>query len=77
MYPYEIKPKNFDLKFSELIRNKNFLASAVTMPFKKKVLKFVKINDKLTKYSKAINFIINKKKEAEAPFTNKLDLCTL
>ena len=36
MYPYEIKPKNFDLKFSELIRNKNFLASAVTMPFKKK-----------------------------------------
>ena len=62
MDPYEINPINFKKKFFELVYNENFLASAVTMPFKKKVINYVTIKDKLTKYSKAVNFIIKKGK---------------
>ena len=62
MDPHEINPINFKKKFLELVYNENFLASAVTMPFKKKVMNFVTVKDKLTKYSKAINFIIKKRK---------------
>ena len=58
----EINPNNFKKKFLDLTSNKNFLATAVTMPFKKKVIKLVKIKDRLTKFSKAINFIIKDQK---------------
>ena len=61
MISKEIKPENFQRDFSKLLSNKNFLASAVTMPFKKKVISKIIIKDKISKYSKSINFIIKKK----------------
>ena len=57
MISKEIKPENFQRDFSKLLSNKNFLASAVTMPYKKKVISKIIIKDKISKYSKSINFI--------------------
>ena len=34
----EIKPNKFRYEFKKLIKNENFLASAITMPYKKKFL---------------------------------------
>ena len=36
MFPIEIKKNLFNNKINELLHDKNFLASAVTMPYKKK-----------------------------------------
>ncbi len=63
MFSKEIKPENFERDFSKLLSNKNFLASAVTMPYKKKVISKIIIEDKISKYSKSINFIIKKNKK--------------
>ena len=62
MSPYEINPIDFKKKLFQLVSKEDFLASAVTMPYKKKILNFVKIKDKFTRYSKAVNFIIKKGK---------------
>ena len=62
MSPYEINPIDFKKKLFQLVSKEDFLASAVTMPYKKEILNFVKIKDKFTRYSKAVNFIIKKEK---------------
>jgi shikimate dehydrogenase len=61
MHAHQIHPIKFKNSIKNLFKDKNYLASAITMPFKKKALPFVKISDKITKYSQSINFIYKKK----------------
>ena len=63
MSALEIRPSNFKYELKKLINNEKFLASAITMPYKKKIFSYVKVNDKISKYSKSINFIIKKNKK--------------
>jgi shikimate dehydrogenase len=65
MKQLEIPNHSFSKKIQKLIKNKNFLASAVTMPYKKKILKYVSLKDKISKIAKSVNFIIRKKKIIE------------
>lgn len=52
--------KNFIV---EIKNDKDFLASAVTMPLKNEIYKYIIPGDKVAKKTKAINFIIKKKKK--------------
>ena len=61
MFEKDIKQKNFKTEILKIFKDPKFLAAAITMPYKKELTKYVKINDKLTKYAKSINFIIRKK----------------
>ncbi len=61
MSGYEIRPKNFNNKIKKLFQNNKFLASAVTMPYKEKIVRFIKFGDKISKYSKSVNLIIKHK----------------
>ena len=61
MYPIDIKNNFFNKKIDKLKHDSNFVASAITMPYKKKIKSKVLILDKISKYANAINFIINKK----------------
>ena len=61
MYPIDIKDNLFNKKIDKLKHDSNFVASAITMPYKKKIKSKVLILDKISKYANAINFIINKK----------------
>ena len=56
MIPIDIKKKNFSRKIKELIKDKNFIGGAVTIPFKETILKFLKGNyDKKVKKIGAMN----------------------
>ncbi len=61
MLSLEIKKNSFNDKINEVIFDRNFLASAITMPYKKKILKYIEVKDKISKKAKSINFIIKKK----------------
>jgi len=60
MGPLDIAPQNFNSLIQSLKKDKYFLASAITMPFKKKILRFTEFGDLLTKKAKASNLIIKK-----------------
>ena len=61
MYPMDIEGNHFYKKIQTIKNDPNFLASAITMPYKKKIKSKVLILDKISKYANAINFILNKK----------------
>lgn len=61
MYPIDIKGNQFYKKIQTIKNDSNFLASAITMPYKKRIKSKVLILDKISKYANAINFILNKK----------------
>lgn len=60
MYPMDITNNAFNEKIKKLKNDPNFLASAITMPYKKRIKSKVLIVDKISKYANAINFILNK-----------------
>ena len=60
MFEKDIKQKNFKMEIQKFFKDPQFLAAAITMPYKKELIKYVKINDKLTKSAKSINFMIRK-----------------
>ena len=60
MGPLDTPPEKFNSLIRSLKQDKSFLASAVTMPYKKILLKFTKFGDLLTKWAKARNLIIKK-----------------
>ncbi len=60
MFSKEIKQKSFNKEFRNLLNNRDFIASAITMPYKKQVISKVNVKDKISKYSQSINFIIKK-----------------
>ncbi len=61
MLALDLNSLNFESYIKNLSKNENFLASAITMPYKKKVIKYVKINDKISSFANSINLIIRKK----------------
>ena len=63
MSQLEVKPEKFNSEIKKILISENFLASAITMPYKKKIKKYAIINDKISKYSNSVNFIIKKDKK--------------
>jgi len=62
----EIKKKNFSNEINNILSNKSFLASAVTMPYKIEINKYVNYLDQSSKLSKSTNLIIKKKNKIYA-----------
>lgn len=63
MHSFEIKPNSFS-KFIEKIKNEhNFLAMAVTMPYKKKILKYLNELDTFAKKTSSVNLVVKRKKK--------------
>ena len=60
MRGFDIKPRNLKKFFILIKKDKNFLASAVTMPYKIKSKEFTKSLDTYAKYSGSVNLIIKK-----------------
>lgn len=61
MYPIELMPKKLNSFVKRFKEEENFIASAVTMPFKEKIFNKVFIEDKISSYAKAINLIVKKR----------------
>ena len=66
MLPIEISKKKFKKKITKLIADKNFLASAVTMPYKIKIKKYVNKFDISSKLSGSSNLIVKKNNKISA-----------
>ena len=63
MYSFEVKPNSFS-KFIKKIKNDHdFLAMAVTMPYKKKILKFLDELDTFSKKTSSVNLVVKKKEK--------------
>jgi len=60
MGPIDVAPEKLSFLIKSLKKDQSFLASAITMPYKKKILKFAKFGDILTKKAQASNLIIKK-----------------
>ena len=60
MLGFDIEPKKLNNFFKKIKKDKNFQAMAVTMPYKKKSLKYVKNLDNFGKSAQSINLIIKK-----------------
>ena len=60
MFGVDVKKSKFKKTIKNFTKNQNFLASAITMPYKKDIVKYVKINDKISSYANSINFILKK-----------------
>ena len=61
MQPLEVKPNDLKKIILSLKKNKSFLASAVTMPFKKDIVNYSKYGDKITQKCRSANLIIKNK----------------
>lgn len=61
MLKFEVAPKNLKNFFNYLKKEKKFKAMAVTMPYKKTVIRFIDNLDQFAKMAGAINLIIKKK----------------
>ena len=60
MTAIEIDKPKFQDEFSKLITKKNFLSTLITMPFKKKILKFATNYDNSVKICKSANLLVKK-----------------
>ncbi|MDC3152582.1 hypothetical protein OA496_02400 [Pelagibacteraceae bacterium] len=60
MLKFDIRPKNLNNFFNFIRNEQKFRASAVTMPYKKKVLKFLDKIDDFAKKAGSVNLIIKK-----------------
>ena len=56
-----IKEEKFKILINLIKKDKKFLASAITMPYKKKIIKHIIIKDRLSLFAKSINLILKKK----------------
>ena len=54
----EVRSKNLRLVLKEFKNDRDFVASAVTMPYKQKVTKYFDFGDKISKFSNSINLIV-------------------
>ena len=63
MMPREIRPKEVKILVNEFIKDKNFLASAVTMPLKNKFKTYITYGNKLSQIAGSINLIVKIKKK--------------
>ncbi len=63
MFPIEVKKKDFHKYILKLKKKENFLATAVTMPFKKNIIKYIDKLDKLAKRSNSVNLVLKSNKK--------------
>tara|TARA_B100001029_G_C15005099_1_gene420576 strand:+ start:207 stop:992 length:786 start_codon:yes stop_codon:yes gene_type:complete len=63
MSAFNFKEKEFKKKILNLIKNKNLLAFAVTMPYKIKIKKYLDKLNETAKLSKSVNLVIKKKEK--------------
>lgn len=63
MEKFEIKNRDLSSFISSIKKNKHFLAMAVTMPYKKKILKYASKLDDFAKKSGSINLLIKNRKK--------------
>ena len=63
MEKFEIENKKLDSFMSSIKQNRKFLAMAITMPYKKKILKYASKLDDFAKKSGSINLLIKNKKK--------------
>ena len=63
MEKFDIVPKNLPKFFQFIKKERNFKATAVTMPYKKEVLKYLDDVDEFAKKAGAVNLIIKKRKK--------------
>ena len=61
MNKFDVLPEDLKNFITKLRNNQNFLAMAITMPYKKKILNFAKNLDDFAKKTGSANLIINKK----------------
>ncbi len=57
----EIHPKKLKQTLKQFKLDNKFIASAVTMPFKGKAVKYINFGNKITQYSNSINLIVKSK----------------
>lgn len=77
MSPIEVKKNNVNIFIKKIKKNKNFLASAVTMPIKNEIFKYITPGDKVAYNTKAINFILKKNNKIYGYNTDILALLSL
>jgi shikimate dehydrogenase len=63
MLPKQILPKFFDQEFKKITDDKEFIAAAITMPYKKSAYSRVTPKNEITRLSKSVNLIIKYKKK--------------
>lgn len=63
MFKFEIKPSDLKSFIGKIKSNKNFKATAVTMPYKNKIYNYVDKFDNFAKNAKSINLIVKKNKK--------------
>ena len=56
----EVDPKKLSNTLKKFKLDKEFLATAVTMPFKERVLKYISYGNSISKHAKSINLILKK-----------------
>ena len=61
MLKFDILPQNLKKFLTNIKKDKNFKAMAVTMPYKKAVLSYLDELDQFAKTTGAVNLIIKKK----------------
>ena len=77
MNSLEVKKNNVNIFIKKVKKNKNFLASAVTMPIKKEIYKYITPGDTVARSTKAINFILKKNNKIYGYNTDILALLSL
>ena len=63
MLKFEIKNSKFDNFIKDIKFSNNFLAMAVTMPYKKKILNYLNKTDSFAKKTGAVNLVVKKKEK--------------
>lgn len=77
MNSLEVKKNNVNIFVKKIKKNKNFLASAVTMPIKNEIYKYITPGDTVARNTKAINFILKKNNKIYGYNTDILALLSL
>tara|TARA_B100001093_G_scaffold495600_1_gene540268 strand:- start:81 stop:905 length:825 start_codon:yes stop_codon:yes gene_type:complete len=63
MVPFEINPKLFNKFVKNLRKNSDFVAMAVTMPYKKKIINHMDELDEFAKKTQSVNLVVKKNKQ--------------
>ena len=63
MHSFEIKPNSFSKYIKKIKNDRDFLAMAVTMPYKKEILKFLDELDTFAKKTSSVNLVVKRKKK--------------
>ena len=63
MFPLDVKSKNIGRLIKSLKKNENFYASAITIPYKEKIIKYLDEIDRSALEIGSVNLIVKEKKK--------------